>query len=322
MPNHQDEIVVRGGLSTRPREVLGAGYVERFTREALVGAAEQVASGYVRMDVEHLSFLPPVAHWHRAEVEDDDEDESELVVYGHYLPMRSGEDFSLPADEGRDASPQVPEQLVDVAIGIEPRNFDPEVWDSLKSSSPLPVVEQAARSILPPLIWIISVPVVWGVAQFAGGFLKRLGETAGDKLVTWLADHARRARDSSRDNLVEVQFEVARNVTVSAFIELTPSAQASVEELRRGLDGLGPVAHFAGVMKGNADTAHVRLVAFFYRDGVWHLGWWATEEAAHLTDWFQHNYPDPKRFLGGPYLVITEDDPTGPETLPPSSWIG
>lgn len=320
MPSHQDEIVVRG-LSTRPREVLGAGYKESFAREALVGAAEQVASGYVRMDVEHLSFLPPLARWHRADVEDDDEGESQLVMYGHYLPLRGAADFSLPAGDDSDGNSQGPEQLVDVTVGIEPRNFEPDVWDSLRTTSPLPVVEQAARSILPPLIWTLSVPVVWGVAQFTGSFLKRLGEAAGDRLVKWISDHARRARDSSRDNMVEVEFVVARNVAVSAFIELTPSAKDSVEELRRGLDGLGPVANFAGGMKDSPDSAHVRLAAFFYRNGEWNLGWWATEEAAHLTDWFQHNYPDPKRFLGGPYLVISDDDPQSSET-PPSSWIG
>lgn len=322
MSGIEDEVVVRGP-STRPREVRGAGYRECFTREALVNAVEQVASGYVKMNVEHLDFLPPIGHWHRAEVEDDEQGESELVMYGHYLPMRGVADFALTGDVPEEDS-QEAVILDGVTIGIEPRNFDPDVWEDLKSTAPLPVVEHAARSALPPLIWLISIPTVaaTAAAQLSGSFLKRLGENAADKLIGWISGQARRARENSRDSMVEVQFEIADNVTVSAFIELTPTLNSSVEELRRGLDSLGSVAVFADGMKGDPDAAIVRLVAFFYCDGEWKLGWWATEEDAYLTTWFQDNHPDPRKFLSGPYLVISNNDTGGSETAPPSEWIG
>lgn len=320
MQHNQDEIVVRGP-STRPKTVVGANYIEVITREALVGAIEQVASGYVKMNVEHIDFLPPIGHWHRAELVDEEDGESHLLMYGHYLPLRGTAGFELAAD-GTDGSSDDGEQIRDVTIGIEPRNFDPDVWEDIARTSPLPLVEHAARSALPPLVWFIVIPVTWTATTLTGSFLKRLGETAADRLAKWISDHARRARERSRDNMVEVQFEVARNVTVSAFIELTPTASDAIELLHTGLDSLGSVASFAGGLKENADSVDVRLVAFFYRDETWHLGWWATEEAAYLTKWFQHNYPDPKRFLDGPHLVIPDEQSGGNDNAPPSSWIG
>jgi hypothetical protein len=306
MKHDRDEVVVRG-LSTRPLSVHGADHMECFTTEALLGISEQVGNGCVRMNVEHLSYLPPIGYWHRAEVEDDEDGHSRLVMYGHYLGMRHATDSTLSNESVE--GPPAPDKIVDINIGVEPRNFDAEVWQALVDESPLPIHEQAARSLLPPLIWIISVPVTWGVAQFSGGFLKRLGEAAGTRLADWIGSYARRARDSYRDSLVEVQFEVARNLTVSAFIPFTATAHASIEELRNGLDSLGPVARFAGWMtEGDQDRAEVRLVAFFYQDDKWNLGWWATEEEAHVTKWFEENHPDPKKLLGRPHLVIQEND--------------
>jgi hypothetical protein len=313
MEGDQDEIVVRGP-STRPAQVSGAGYLESFAREALLSAVEQVSSGYVRMNVEHLSYLPPIGHWHRAEIEDDDEGHSQLVMYGHYLSVHRSVDSTLPEGPGAETS-SAPDVILGAKIGIEPRNFEPEVWESLRAGSPLPVQERAERSVLPLLLWVISVPVTWGVTQFMGSFLNRLGEDAADSLVNWIKDQTSRARDSSRDSLVEVEFEVAQNLTVSAFIPFTANTKAAVEELRQGLDGLAPVASFAGWMTGAERPAEARLVAFFYKNGVWNLGWWASPDSAYVTKWFEKNYPDPKRFLGRPLFVFSGDRSEGPQEL-------
>jgi hypothetical protein len=313
MEDPRDEFVLRGGLSTRPREVIGSGYMERFAKEALVSAVEQVSAGYVRMNVEHLSYLPPIGHWHRAEVEDDDEGHSELVMYGHYLPFRRASDSVL--SDGPSTAEPGPDHISGATIEIEPRNFEPEVWEDLVEEPPLPVRQHAARSVLPPLIWVLSVPVTWGVTKFMGSFLEKLGDAAGEGLAYWIKNQTARARESSRDSMVEVQFEIAPNLTVSAFIPFNAGTRAAVEELREGLDGLGPVASFAGWMTGDDHPTEVRLVAFFYKDGVWNLGWWSSPDAAYITSWFEKNYPDPKRFLDRPLLAIQDEGPEAPRQL-------
>lgn len=294
------------GLSTRPVEVRGAGYAEAFTKEALLGVIKQVRAGYVRLNDEHLSCFPPRGHWHRAEIEDDEDGHSRLIMYGHYLSRGRTADRVL-SSEPVEATPG-PSRIAEIDVRVEPRNFDSDVWTALVDESPLPTHEYAARSLLPPLIWTISVPVVWGLAQFSGGFLKRLGEAAGDRVAEWIGSYSRRSRDNYRDSLVEIQFEVAKNLTVSAFIPFSPVAHTAVAELREGLDGLGPVASVAGGMVEDGDPVDVRLVAFFYHDGKWKLGWWATEEDACVTEWFDTNHPDPAKLIGRPRLAIQQDD--------------
>jgi hypothetical protein len=308
----RDEIVVRGP-STRAVRLKGEDYLVSFTRDALASAVEQVQSGYVRMNVEHLSYLPPVGHWHRAAVEDDDDGHSQLVMYGHRLPMHRTADVILP--EWPRQGPPGPASVSGAQIGLEPRNFEPEVWEHLKKECPLSVREHAAWSSLPPLLWLISIPVTWGAAQFTGSFLKRLGEGAASGLASWIQDHARRARDSSRDNLVEIRFDTAQNLSVSGFLPFNAHTKAAIDELRQCLDGLGPLASFAGWMNGNEHPSEVRLVAFFYQDGVWNLAWWASPDSSHITKWFENHYPDPERFPGRPLLRIADEHPEGTRTL-------
>jgi len=318
MESNEGEIVARGP-STRPYLVRDAGYMESFAREALVSMVDQVDSGYVKMSVEHLSYLPPIGHWYRAEVEDDEEGHSQLVMYGRYLSMYRAADSVLPEGPATPISP-APDLITGVSIGTESRNFEPEIWESLQEESPLPVHEDAQRSALPLLLWIISVPVVWGVTKFMGSFLERLGDAAANGLVDWIKNQAHRARDNSRDNIVEVQFEVSRNLTVSAFLTFNIDMSATVGELRDGLNRLGPVASFAGWMTGDEHPADVRLVAFFYKDGVWNLGWWASPDSAYVTEWFERNYPDPKRFLGRPLFVIPNNQELPDSLILPSDY--
>ncbi|WP_199430846.1 hypothetical protein [Qaidamihabitans albus] len=263
------------------------------------------------MNVEHLSFLPPIGLWHRAEVEDDAEGHSELVMYGHYLELRRAQDSVL--QNAPDDAPEGPSTISDASIGIEPRNFEPAEWATLHEDAPLPLTERAARSSLPPLIWLLSVPVAWGAAAFSGSFLKRLGEEAASSLISWIKERTARARGNDRDALVQVNFEVGDLITVSAFVPLDQDSSDNVNSLREGLEGLGRVASFAGWMSesgGPSEEEEVRLVAFFYRDSQWHLAWWATPEEAYLTKWFEQNCPDPQRFLDRPRLVAVDGEET------------
>jgi hypothetical protein len=82
MSEDQEEFIAKG-RSTRAVRLRGEDYLVSFTKEALLDMANQVRSGYVMMNVDHLSYLPPIGYWHRAEVVDDAEGHSELVMYGH-----------------------------------------------------------------------------------------------------------------------------------------------------------------------------------------------------------------------------------------------
>src|SRR5262249_24548545 len=154
-----------------------------ITREALASVVPQIQSGYVTMNVEHLSYLPPVGRWHSAEIEDDADGHSELVMYGHRLHMRRTPDQVLSEESGDGSS--APESIVGEKFFLDPGTFDPNVWLILKETPPLPVRERFAWSSLPPLIWLVLVPVTWAATQFGGGFMKRLGEATADDFVDW-----------------------------------------------------------------------------------------------------------------------------------------
>lgn len=304
MQDDRDEFEARGP-STRPVRLRGEDYEVSFAREALERMAEQVQVGYIKMNVEHLSYMPPVGRWHRAEVVDYADGNSELVMFGHSLSTQRATDTVLTRNPPEDVPP-APELIDGVEISLESRNFDAADWERLKNESPLRVEEQAAWSWLPPIIWLISVPVTWGVTQFVGGFLNRLGEASADGLVDWIKRNTQHAKESSRDALVEVSFDISPNLRVLAFVQFNAHTKDAVSELRSGLDGLGPVASFAGWMTTEQHPAEVRQVAFLHSDGEWQLCWWATEDSVFVTDWFGENYPEPERFLGRRLLSIPD----------------
>src|SRR5579859_5367302 len=174
------EYRIRSGVSTRTVQ-LTTGELVNFSREALESAAEQAAAGFIPMGVEHLSYLPPRGRITRAEIETDAEGQADLVVYGQDLKFLRAGDLSLVS--GFPSTADQGQPLSDVTIGVEPRNYPPEVWQEIISRSPLPVIEKANWSGLPALIYTLSIPVVWGAIKFAGSFFERLGAAAADGLV-------------------------------------------------------------------------------------------------------------------------------------------
>ncbi|MEU8011161.1 hypothetical protein [Micromonospora parva] len=165
------------------------------------------------------------------------------------------------------------------------------------------------------MIWLITVPVAWGVTQFAGGFLQRLGESTAENLATWIATAGSRAKDSHRENLVHVRFETPGGMVVSAYVPLAINSAAAVAELREALENLGPVAQFAGAMAAG-EVPDVALSAFFYSADTWNLGWWASPGQVYISPWFSKNYPDPQRFLGHPALADVIEPSTPQQDLP------
>jgi hypothetical protein len=303
------EYEIRSGATTRI-VTLTTGERVSFTREALEDAAEQVEHIFVPMTTEHLTYLPPLGRIYGAEVVEDEEGERDLVYFARDLPRGLAGDLRLatthPDDEADHDGPDLK-----VQVGIEPRNFDREVWEDIRRQAPCPVAEQTAWSELPPIVWMISVPVVWGATQFAGAFLKRLGEATAEGLVEWITNATKRAKDSQRDALVEVRFKVPKGPVIFGVCPLDAGDDASVVSLEMALNASAALANFAGEVIEGRQPPELRRAAFCWDGLEWRLGWWATNEAVFVTPWFVDNCPDPKRFLGRPLLGPDENGPRG-----------
>jgi hypothetical protein len=297
------EFVLRTGASTRV-VTLRTGERVAYAREALDGMLRQVGSRFVPLAVEHLTYLPPSGRIHGGEIVEDDDGHAELYLHARELTADRAADLTLPPVAFRDAEP-FDQQLGDVEVLATARNFSPADWRAIEADAPIPLREAEAQSLLPPIHWLIVVPVVWGITQFAGGFLQRMGQDVAERLVGWIARSAARARDAERENLVQVRFETAGGVAISGFLPLDIGSSAATEELRAGLENLGPVAEFAGAVAAEGGQ-ELQLAAFFYSDGQWVLGWWASPDRVFVSRWFDRNYPDPSRFLGRPLLEHPE----------------
>lgn len=300
-----NEYRIRAGASTRPVK-LTTGENVRFAKKALDNAAQQVGSGFIPMSVEHLSYLPPRGRLTRAEVLTDSDGESELLLYGKDLQfLRAGEMSIGPREEEADYPAEL---LTGVTIAAEPRNYAPEAWAKIVADSPLPVEEQVAWSSLPPLIWVLYIPVTWGAIKFAGSFLSRLGEVAADGFVSWITRAAKGAKEPERESLVEIRFQVPDGPAILGFVPLNAESDSSVIRLNVAVDQAGLLAEFSGSVAAGQQPSELRRCAFIWDADQWRLAWWATDESVYVTPWFSQNYPDPERFLGRPVPQIDDDE--------------
>jgi hypothetical protein len=290
------EYRIKSGLSTRVVQ-LTSGERVNFTREALDKAVLQVDSGFIPIGIEHLGYLPPKGRLTRAEVVTDEEDESELVIYGQDLAfLRAGEMSLVPTANVTDQTSVI---LRDVTISAEPRNFSRDSWEEIVADSPLPVVEQAAWAGLPPMIWSLSIPVTWGAVRFANAFFNRLGEVSAEELVSWLKRKSKAAKEPEREALFEIRFYLENGgPTILGFAPLDAESDASGAALRAALDQVGLLAEFAGSVAEGQQPEQLQRCAFLWDADQWRLSWWANSEAVFVTPWFSENYPNPKRFLG------------------------
>jgi hypothetical protein len=188
-----NEYRIKSGMSTRAVQ-LTSGEMVSFSREALDRAAQQVSSGFIPIGIEHLGYLPPRGRLTRAEVETNAEGHSELVMYGQTLRFLRAGEMSLGAAVLEAVGPV--EVLSDVTIAAEPRNYSRNDWQEIVAASPVPVIEKAAWSDLPALIWMLSIPVTWGAVRFAGSFFDRLGAVAADGFMAWIKRAAAKAKQS------------------------------------------------------------------------------------------------------------------------------
>ena len=294
-----NEYRINPGLSTRAVQ-LTTGERVAFARQALDNAAHQVDSIFFPISTEHLAYLPPRGRVTRAEVITAPDGESELIMYGKDLRfLRAGEMSLGPVTEQASGPAEI---LTDVTIATEPRNYTPGDWQEIVANAPISVEEGHAWADLPPIIWMLSIPVTWGLAKFTGSFLGRLGEAAADGLVAWIKRAAQAAKEPTRENLVEIRFDKKGSFAVLGFATLDPRSDTSAADVQKALDAAGLLAEFAGSVAAGQQPTQLRQCAFQWDNDRWRLAWWATNDEVYVTPWFSENYPDPQRFLGRPFL--------------------
>lgn len=286
--------ITAGGPTTRTVE-LPSGERFRFTKEALAGMADQTREQFIPMNIEHLTLMPPIGRWYDAEVVDLDDGESQLVMHGAAITHFDATDdlpdpFAPPEHQGTGEGPP----LIPVGVEAEARNYDSPAWNDIVSAAPVPVEAVHKWAALPPIEWILAIPVTWGMAKFAGSFLDRLGASAAEGLIGWVTRSSQRAKSPDRDRFVTLRFEIDDRCTVYGFVPFT--ADDGSEPLQRAIDAAGTLAEVAGAQRsGTGMAAHA--IAYGFDGTRWRLAWFVTDRGAFRTRYYLMNMPQTDRFL-------------------------
>jgi hypothetical protein len=298
--DHQVPDYTIRGITTEVVEIEGEPPT-RFTRGALEDAARQIRTTFIPMNVEHLGFLPPMARWYEAEVVDRDDGESELILHGrklpHYVPAGDDPDplrlvAGLPKTESLGA--------VAAEFWVEPRNYEASALEQLSQDAPIDVEHHSQRSILPPIEWIITIPVVWGAAQFLGAFFSELGRASAAELVSWLKGWQAHVKQPQRDRLVTLRFDLPDGGIVYGFIPLVENDTGTDQKILSALDSSAQLAGFCGIQRESGVLPDLKRAAFVFAENQWRFAWWTDGDAVYHTRWFDENTPDAARFLGHP----------------------
>jgi hypothetical protein len=256
------------------------------------------------MNLEHLAILPPVGRWYEAEIVTADDGEDELVLYGKQLKTLRpvGQDPDPWAVIPRDASADREQRAAIAEVSLEPRNFDEEDFNQAREKAPIDITSETRWSALPPLEWVLVIPVVWGASRFLGSFLDELGRAAAAGIVTWIDGLAQKAKDPERDRLVTLRFVLPDDSLILALIPVRTDETTIETEALAAIDAAGAVAELAGA-QADGLLAEVRQMALIWKEDQWHLAWWVQDdETVRVTNWYLANEPDPARFLGRPLL--------------------
>ena len=306
------EFVARA-MSTRPVKIRGTNHLTRFTLEALEDMADQVANTFLPFTIEHLDFLPPAGRWYSATVVPVDDGEHELEMRGRELP------HFVPASDDPprilDLVDELPVTKVEngwaanLVLRVEPRNFDPDAFAAISDNPPIPVAEEAKWSDLPPLLWTLSIPVIWGATKFAGAFFETLGTEFAESFAKWVRGAWNQSKEPNRDRMLKLSFELDDGTTIYGFIPSTTGNPDDDLQLEAGLDAAGVIAAFAGLQAERGVLPKMQSAAFMFKDEGWELAWWTDGTAVFSTHWFDRNQPDPTRYLGRPLIDSETAEP-------------
>ncbi|MFL6123728.1 hypothetical protein [Actinophytocola sp.] len=268
--------------------------------EALEGMLRQAREGFVVMNIEHLNVYPPFARWSDGEIRTLDDGEKQIYLFGEPIeqyvatadvpdPFGSAPDVDIAPFEGH----------IKASIEAEPRNFDQDTWASVRAESPLPIKEVSKWSALPPLEWLLAIPVIWGLKRFAGSFLDRLGSLSAEGLASWIRNSSQRSLDAQRDRYLTISMELDGYRWVRGFVPFGPDDDETV--IKEALDSAGYLAEVAGLQNEGA-TQNAQQIAYVFDGLEWHLAWFIRDGVAYQTRYFADHMPQPERFLGQPYL--------------------
>ncbi len=304
---------VARALSTRPVQIPGERHITRVSRQAMESALAQARTGFIPIMVEHLDYLPPIGRWCDGRLVDCDDGETELELHGRRLaqlaPVAADPPDPLSA-VGDVQEVAVPSDL-SIVLRLEARNFSPSGLAALHQTAPIPVREEHRWSELPPLIWTLAIPVMWGAVKFAGAFFEELGKVSAKAFSEWIRRMWDSSKEPQRDRILAVQFEISDGSTVTAFVPVRYDSPDQEAVLARALEHLGDVATFVGAQKEQHMIARLQRAALLFDGQDWHLAWWTDGESVYRTHWFTANQPDPSRFLGRPLFEPQDADPEG-----------
>ena len=303
MAQHDEVVATSGGdadwvymASTRPIQAAGNDHTTAFTRSALEDMADQVNRTGIWKTVEHLRFLPPLGVVKRAEVRDAADGEAEIFVQDvPPLPVLTYADDWGAFKGVSGVVPSKPPE-VEVQVGFCRRNFSTQNADDIEeeigdSASPF-----EEYSELPLLVFAVTIPVLWGVKQFAGAFLSRLGEIAAEEFAASIKRWVQRSKDPDRVCVVDLEFQLPSGAEIHGF---SLAGLGGIEDaVSSALAATGELASIAGVQKERDFFPGLRKAAFFLDAEGWQLGWWTDGERVFQTKWFKDNPPDVEGVLG------------------------
>jgi hypothetical protein len=283
--------------TTRPVHVAG-GKVIAYTEGGLRNMAQSLTQGFVPMHIEHLTYLPPVARWGRAEVVQAADGALELFLEADELPRRRlGDiDLTIPSIDELSRAEQADDvgDSAAVTLGLEPRNYDPDVFDEIVAASPVDIEEESQWGVLPPIDWIIWVGVAVGA-----GFFGAIGSDAWNRLKELIAEYSGRAREGDRDRLVSLRFPLGNDGVILAFVPLSASDPDPADTIQVAMDKGAFLHELRRRQEAEALIPGLRRIAYVFDGAEWQLAWLYTERAGLVTTrWLDESAPEPMRFLG------------------------
>ena len=274
----------------------GDDFVTSFSRSALDDMARSIEQSGVWVTVEHLDFLPPLGRQRHARVIEAADGEADLYVQlDGDMPRLLVEDGPNLLDATNALPPAAAPDLT-VRILYDRRNFAPGAADVIDKESGGLARPLERHAELPPLEYVVAIPVVWGAVRFFGAFLDELGRAAGQRLSTKVASWTGESRDPSRTAVLKLEFELPDGAHVAGFAFAAPGeVESAMDDLLEAAEGLATIA---GLQRDSGVLPGMKLAAYFLDEGEWQLGWWADGAGIAITNWFTENPPDVQGVLG------------------------
>ena len=207
--------------STRPVQLPGDDFISVIPRSTLENMAAQFAEKTVWCTFQHLSFMPPIGIWQRAEVREREDGEAELHAFGQKLPQHIA-DSTIDCDKLISRLPASISPSLSVELTYDRRNFDRETGTLIEQETGGLASPVETRSLLPPLIFFLIVSVTWGAKRFFGSFLDELGKEAARTLPSKIKSWTRKSKKPDRILVFVLEFRFGAGASFRGFVFSEP----------------------------------------------------------------------------------------------------